>query len=202
MGYAESKAVTERLLQVVREERGLQTCSVRVGQLSGSTTNGYWATTDWVPNIIKSSSTLGQLPLLDEMVTWMPTDVCAAALLELEASRGTIRHLHHTRPVHWKDVFSIVAQELHLELVPSARWIDALEKVHVDADKALLDDIPALKLLGHFKQQMLTSSPSSSITSLDCTHSLEESETLRMAPQLSQSDVKQWISHWKDKGFL
>jgi hypothetical protein len=43
-------------------QRGLQTTTFRIGQISGSSTNGAWAITDWVPILIKSSITLGCLP--------------------------------------------------------------------------------------------------------------------------------------------
>jgi hypothetical protein len=41
---------------------GLNVTSVRIGQITGSRTSGAWATTDWVPNFVKSSIALGALP--------------------------------------------------------------------------------------------------------------------------------------------
>lgn len=44
--------------------KGLETMSLRIGQLSGSTSTGAWNETDWVPIIIKSSIALKRLPEL------------------------------------------------------------------------------------------------------------------------------------------
>jgi thioester reductase-like protein len=60
-GYGESKYVAERLLVAARDH-GLQTTSLRIGQISGSKAKGTWATTDWLPILVKSSIALGSLP--------------------------------------------------------------------------------------------------------------------------------------------
>jgi thioester reductase-like protein len=60
-GYGEAKYVSERLL-VAAAERGLQTTSFRVGQIAGGDANGAWASTDWVPIMLKSGVALGCLP--------------------------------------------------------------------------------------------------------------------------------------------
>jgi thioester reductase-like protein len=61
-GYGEGKQVSERLL-IAAAKRGLQTTSLRLGQITGGYANGAWATTDWVPLMIKSSVTMGFLPM-------------------------------------------------------------------------------------------------------------------------------------------
>jgi thioester reductase-like protein len=43
-------------------KKGLKTCSLRVGQISGGHANGAWAMNEWIPIMIKSSVTLGCLP--------------------------------------------------------------------------------------------------------------------------------------------
>ncbi|KAJ7146581.1 hypothetical protein C8R44DRAFT_757824, partial [Mycena epipterygia] len=57
-GYGESKYVSERLLAA----SGLKATSFRIGQVSGSASNGSWSTSDWVPAIVKSSIALGNFP--------------------------------------------------------------------------------------------------------------------------------------------
>ena len=44
-GYGQSKYVAEKIL----EAAPLASCSIRIGQLSGSTVNGAWNVTDWLP---------------------------------------------------------------------------------------------------------------------------------------------------------
>ncbi|KZP33087.1 hypothetical protein FIBSPDRAFT_943508 [Athelia psychrophila] len=57
-GYGEGKYVSERILH----KSGLQASSFRIGQFSGGIPNRAWATSDWVPSMVKSSLALGALP--------------------------------------------------------------------------------------------------------------------------------------------
>ena len=199
LGYGESKAVAERLLEMVRRERGLRTCNVRIGQLSGSTTNGCWATTDWVPIMVKSAITMGKLPIGGAPVTWLATDICADALLDLP-SDGQTRHILHPRPIPWDTVIQHFCAHLSLLTVPYPDWATALERESIQSTSPdVLAAIPAIKLMDFFHLQ---ASSSDSIPSLDCTLSLAESAHLRSAPPLSPQDVGQWIAHWKAIGFL
>jgi thioester reductase-like protein len=67
IGYGQSKYVSERILSTASSKTGLQTCSLRVGQLSGSRTNGAWNSTDSYPMQFKSAETLGCLPRSKEV---------------------------------------------------------------------------------------------------------------------------------------
>lgn len=51
-------------LQLLETSRtsGLETCSIRLGQLVGDTIGGAWSLTDWVPSMIASSVSSGYLP--------------------------------------------------------------------------------------------------------------------------------------------
>jgi thioester reductase-like protein len=55
-------SLTRVQLLVKAAEAGLQTTSFRIGQISGGRVNGAWATTDWLPIMVKSSIALGCLP--------------------------------------------------------------------------------------------------------------------------------------------
>lgn len=76
-GYGEAKYVCERVsalrmililsnelkrLPQILEGSGLKATSLRIGQIAGGSSNGAWATSDWVPAFIKSSLALGALP--------------------------------------------------------------------------------------------------------------------------------------------
>ena len=61
-GYGESKWVSERLLQIVREKTPVKTMVIRVGQLAGSRINGNWNTAEWFPAIVQSYKSVGCLP--------------------------------------------------------------------------------------------------------------------------------------------
>lgn len=66
-GYPESKWVTEQLFRRAAEHTGLQTTSVRVGQVSGDQVTGGWNTTEWVAAIARVSQRLGCMPSKDEV---------------------------------------------------------------------------------------------------------------------------------------
>jgi thioester reductase-like protein len=61
-GYGQGKYVSERIL-VNGVDAGLRTTIVRVGQLSGMTTNGAWSSSEHVPILFKSSVALGMVPV-------------------------------------------------------------------------------------------------------------------------------------------
>lgn len=52
------------MIQQLLAASGLQVCSLRLGQISGGAPNGAWATSDWVPILVKSSLAIGALPLV------------------------------------------------------------------------------------------------------------------------------------------
>lgn len=64
-GYGESKWVCEQILLSAATKSALRPIIVRVGQLSGISTNGYWNPKEWVPSLFKSSVHSGCLPDLD-----------------------------------------------------------------------------------------------------------------------------------------
>lgn len=66
MGYAEAKWVCERVIESAYLSSGgeIQLMIVRVGQLSGSHTRGYWSTKEHFPALVKASQALGKLPYI------------------------------------------------------------------------------------------------------------------------------------------
>ncbi|KAF9458154.1 hypothetical protein BDZ94DRAFT_143619 [Collybia nuda] len=57
-GYGESKHVAEAILK----KSGVKGTTLRIGQVAGGLPMGAWATSDWVPAMVKSSVTIGALP--------------------------------------------------------------------------------------------------------------------------------------------
>ncbi|KAF8461661.1 hypothetical protein JB92DRAFT_3137078 [Gautieria morchelliformis] len=80
-GYGQSKYVSERIL-VNSVEAGLRTTIVRVGQLSGMTTNGAWSPSEHVPILFKSSLAMGMVPVDLPAVRWVPTDIAASVIIK------------------------------------------------------------------------------------------------------------------------
>ena len=61
-GYGEAKYVCERVLDEAARKSGVPVTVIRSGQIAGSSVDGYWAPTEYMPTIFKSSKILGKVP--------------------------------------------------------------------------------------------------------------------------------------------
>ncbi|KAG8763161.1 hypothetical protein FRC11_005892 [Ceratobasidium sp. 423] len=117
-GYGESKYVAERVLEAARIA-GLETCVVRLGQLSGDRVSGSWSKTDWFPSVLASSLTIGQLPDAIGTVSWVPLDVAAHALLDVchhTTELPSVAHIAHPQPSSWLELMTTVVRVAKVEL--------------------------------------------------------------------------------------
>jgi thioester reductase-like protein len=167
---------------VTAAESGLQTTSFRIGQISGAGASGAWATTDWVPILVKSSVALGCLPDAAGVASWLPFDAVCQAIIDVafaEATPDRALNLVHPRPVPWQKLMGHVADALgaegvcaqRLPLVPMGEWRAKLADASASAGDAELQRIvrrifsvsapsthrrclqPAIKLLDFFSAQ-------------------------------------------------
>ena len=94
-GYAESKAVCERLLESAARVSGVVSNICRVGQVAGPTSGqSVWNPKEWFPSIIVTSASLKALPAdlgPMESIDWVPIDQLARSLVELAVSSSTWR---------------------------------------------------------------------------------------------------------------
>ena len=67
MGYARSKLVTETIIKAAAEQTGMVARVLRVGQIVGDTRIGLWNSTEAISLMIRSATTIGVLPALDEV---------------------------------------------------------------------------------------------------------------------------------------
>jgi thioester reductase-like protein len=67
MGYARSKLVVESMVKAAVEKNGMNARVFRVGQVVGDNQNGIWNSTEAIPLMFRSATTLGALPELDEV---------------------------------------------------------------------------------------------------------------------------------------
>ncbi|KAF9060960.1 hypothetical protein BDP27DRAFT_1370089 [Rhodocollybia butyracea] len=171
-GYGESKYVAERILV----KSGLQATSFRIGQITGANApNGAWATTDWVPIIVKTSLSLGFFPEAFGVVSWIPMDAVCSALLDVGFSHDppiTV-NVVHPQPVTWTSVMQSIRNAFIKEkglpcdafpLIPYSDWVAAVEKhstnlTETDAQKMARCSAhasfgqPAIKLLPFYRNQ-------------------------------------------------
>lgn len=67
MGYARSKLVTETIIGEAVKQTGMMARVLRVGQIVGDTVEGLWNSTEAISLMIRSATTLGALPALEEV---------------------------------------------------------------------------------------------------------------------------------------
>ncbi|KAL8663543.1 MAG: hypothetical protein Q9202_003731 [Teloschistes flavicans] len=150
-GYAESKYLSELLLQHASEKLSLECSIARVGQLAGAAkTFGAWNSTESFPGLVISSARIGALPdslgaSLDNM-DWIPIDLAAEILVQIAAPRTEntydgfetaghrfgrphVYHVVNPHGVHWRSMRSRVASTLSrltgkaMEIVECGIWI-------------------------------------------------------------------------------
>jgi thioester reductase-like protein len=82
MGYARSKLVVENMIKAAVEKTGIIARVCRVGQIIGDSQDGIWNSTEAIPLMIQSATTLGALPELDEVSQSMLTPHSTADLCD------------------------------------------------------------------------------------------------------------------------
>ena len=87
IGYAQSKAISEAVLEEASRVAGVPSAVCRVGQIAGPTSSdGIWSKQEWLPTLIASSKYLKQIPSsLGPMNTidWIPVDLLGQIVVEL-----------------------------------------------------------------------------------------------------------------------
>ncbi|MCJ1245408.1 hypothetical protein MMC30_002612 [Trapelia coarctata] len=92
-GYAESKYLSERLLDYAARKLSINAAFARVGQVAGAANYvGLWNPTEWFPSLVLSSIHIGAIP--DSLsstlgqIDWVPVDLLAEILVELAFSQA------------------------------------------------------------------------------------------------------------------
>ena len=193
LGYAQSKFVAESILDAAP----LKTCSIRVGQLSGSRINGAWNVTDWFPMMVKSGEATGCLPMRNDDVSWLSTDVAAQVVFEVAMAESlpAIAHIVHLRPLEWSEVIGPIAESIGVQVVPYDKWIAEVGK-ELDIAKN-----PAIKLLAYYKAKTPTEGPAGKVV-IETEKTAALSPTLVTLPKLGREDFNRWISYWREQGLL
>ncbi|KAF9477786.1 acetyl-CoA synthetase-like protein [Pholiota conissans] len=224
-GYGESKYVTERILA----QSGLKATSFRIGQISGGHPNGAWATSDWVPILVKSSIYMNTLPSgvgvclsFLKVTSWLPMDAVSQTILDVAWSDEAPAALNvvHPRPIAWNSILSSINDAIVEEgLVPSklpmvdfATWVSYLEKHAKDSSPETLNNIPAIKLLDFFRftsgmdtilrQTGKEDVETGGLAAFSTTKVQSISLTMKSLPAIGHNDARRWIKYWKSAGFI
>ncbi|KAI1783602.1 ketoacyl-synt-domain-containing protein [Ganoderma leucocontextum] len=206
-GYSESKWIAEQLLQVASERNLVRGVVVRIGQQTGGK-NGAWKPTEWFPAIVAASAALGCLPAGQGVVSWLPVEVAAQALVEMVNTRSpyTILHLRHPRPITWSEVMEELSKILDASMVPYVEWISKLTTAQPDTGTAkfigpaltLADQLPPRYPDNETLRVHVMENNGLSVL-MDVEASLPHSATLSNPSlrQLNGDDVRKWFGYWR-----
>ncbi|KAI0830379.1 acetyl-CoA synthetase-like protein [Trametes gibbosa] len=200
-GYSESKWVTEHLFGLAAEKTGLQTTSVRVGQVSGDQRVGGWNATEWVAALVRASQRLGCIPLKEEELTWVAVDVVAAALQDMVDSNERALHLVSPRPVQWNTIFQPIAERLGLPTVPFGEWTAMLEHSAAKAAEAgpgVGEHDAAHSLIEFFKSEGM----GGAAVPLSTAKAVRASKSLAEARPIGRGDALNYVEYWTKVGHL
>ncbi|KFY66032.1 hypothetical protein V497_01138 [Pseudogymnoascus sp. VKM F-4516 (FW-969)] len=198
-GYGEAKWGCERMLDETLHKHAshFRSMVVRLGQIAGSKTSGYWNPMEHFGFLLKSSQTLNALPDVDGDVFWTPVNDIAEIMSDLILSNRTPHHIYHIEnPVGqtWKEINAILSNALNIpNLIPFTEW---LERVRAAPHRKN----PAATLLEFLESNYLRMSCGGLI--LDTHHTLQHSKTLSAIGPVSEEVVRKYIHIWKEIGFL
>lgn len=217
MGYAESKAVAEHVLDAGAHSSGIDVCILRVGQISGPVgpENGAtWNETEWFPLLLKTAKTTGMIPDGQALgsVDWVPIDVLASAVWDLATTTradpgngfasSEVFHLVNPTPRPWDELLPAVHAGLRLDSalqeVSMKEWVAELEKTAL-SDKDAVASKPAVKILEFFREvgerQGVTGEKGVVFSTEEA---VKSSETLQGLGSVQE----EWVTKWmKDLGF-
>ncbi|KAF4446291.1 fusarubin cluster-polyketide synthase [Fusarium austroafricanum] len=198
-GYAEAKWGCERMLDETLHKypSRFRPMVVRLGQIAGSKTSGYWNPMEHFGFLIKSSQTLNALPDVDGNLNWTPVNDIADTLTDLAISDRVPHPIYHIdNPVgqQWRDVNTILSDALRIpNLVPFKDWLDMVRK-------APQQDNPAALLADFLEDTYLRMACGGLV--LDVKNTLEHSKSLSAVGPVSETVVRKYIHIWKEIGFL
>ncbi|KAJ7784191.1 hypothetical protein B0H16DRAFT_1491669 [Mycena metata] len=214
-GYGQSKYVAEQILA----RSGLNVICFRLGQICGSLPTGAWATTNWVPIMVKTSITLGCLPLANGLVSWIDFKTVAQAMMDaafapLQGSHclPNVLNLVHPRPVPWNFLMNCLRDVLfkerngfkNLRLVEFPEWFKELQACGASGryDK---ENLPGLKLLNFFRSLANSSAGPTNAEFAGTNFSIGKIQALSPAVHdarsISKENVEAWVDYWNTEVF-
>ena len=202
-GYGDAKFICEKMLDETLHKYPdrFRAMAVRLGQVAGSKTSGYWNSAEHFSFLIKSSQTLKVLPDFDGLLSWTPVDDVAATLADLllaDATPYPIYHIDNPVRQQWRDLIQMFANKLDIprrNVIPFKQWIERVRNF-----PGSVEDNPAVKLIEFLDSNFIRMSCGGLL--LDTVKSREHSKTLAAVGPVSEDVAKSYIDAWKMTGFL
>ena len=205
-GYSQSKWVSERMLEVAAERTSLHPVIVRLGQVSGGV-NGSWNPLEWIPGIVQFTALTKSLPTLGRVISLLPLQTTAQALVQVLGAKTTppALHLHLVNPTpsQWDDVFGRVAEKLDVPLIPYREWLSKLKEA--SATDKNTQEHSALRLLDFYGS--LAQGGGSEAGGLpSCNTEVARSVCPALNGEglrgVTAEEIQRWLDYWKSLGLL
>ncbi|KAF7894001.1 hypothetical protein EAF00_007515 [Botryotinia globosa] len=226
MGYAESKYITEYLLDyTAKTYPALLIQIARIGQVAGPvSTRSSWNRQEWLPRLVLTSVQLGIIPesldaTKETEVDWIPLDILDSVLVESclcnsdsssTSGSGSVEHagakvFHPTNPVltSWKSLISAIdrSQDKSTKPVPFTLWIEQVKREAEKLDDATklqdqLADIPAVKLMPFYEGL----AKGKGAPRLDNDRAMKMSKQLRGLVGIKPGWMEEWVKSWLEAG--
>ena len=208
-GYGDAKYICELMLDETlhRYPDRFRAMAVRLGQVAGSSTSGYWNPTEHLPFVVKSSQTLKVLPDFDGLLSWTPVDEVASTLVDLVSLPTTetpypIYHIDNPIRQTWKEMIPILAGALDIpstHVIPFKDWVQRV-KDHPRQVEGPEGENPAILLIDFLDANFLRMSCGGLL--LETKKAREHSRTLASVGPVSDEVTKLFVDSWKQTGFL
>ncbi|KAL2818813.1 hypothetical protein BDW59DRAFT_151867 [Aspergillus cavernicola] len=199
MGYAQSKLVTENIVNRACHATNMTSRVLRVGQIIADTEHGIWNANEAIPMIFQTAETINALPLLDDILSWTPVDTVASSVIEATLSPTASEVLNITNPAlnHWtRDLLPLLSQVgLTFDSLPKREWLERLRTSNTDPTLN-----PPIKLLDFFTAKYNNDSPHR-VLLYDTKKSQSAAPSLRNAPGLTPHSVSQFIQYFRQQSW-
>lgn len=207
-GYGEGKWVCERMLdETLHKFPSLfRPMVVRPGQISGSSSSGFWNPVEHFAFLIKSAQTLRAWPDFDGVLQWIPVDHCASVIADLlkmgvadAPAAYPVYHIDNPVGQQWKAMSPVLAAALDIPPHATISFRDWIKRVR---RSPLLPETenPAARLVdfldGHFERM------SCGGLILDTTKAKEHSQTMAKEGPVDPEVARLYVATWKKMDFL
>ncbi|OTA99693.1 hypothetical protein M426DRAFT_16227 [Hypoxylon sp. CI-4A] len=207
-GYGDAKYICERLLDATLHQypKRFRVGTVRLGQIAGSSINGFWNHTEHVSFLIKSSQTLGALPDFDGTLGWTPVDDIAATLVDImmqpdDVVLHPIYHIENPVRQPWSHMISTLADALDVpDVVPFDEWVRRVREWPVASDNGADGANPAYLLSDFLDDNFIRMSCGGLL--MGTANAREHSPTLAKVGPVDDDMVRLFVRKWREMGFL
>jgi thioester reductase-like protein len=214
-GYGQAKLVCERILENIssRYPHQIEAGYVRVGQVSGSTTSGFWNSSEHLPALVKSSQLVGKLPPMKGLLSWLPVDLAAQSISELLLAlagyeKCMVFHLQNPVMQATDEVYDVILSKLGPDCSLAESFEEWLETVFRAPDKGTRSmgkdckkdaaSNPATKLAEFFRNDFRRMGD----VVMGTAQARKLSPTLENMGPVSAETIGNYMDYWKREGFL